>query len=155
MTSPLLPADPAAAADSADAAVVAELVGRYLVTLDDEELDDAWARSLFTQDATVTFPMSRHQGCAGLAQWHRASLACFARTQHLGSPAVVSVTGDSAVFRANVLTTHVHHPGQSRPPLFRAGTLASGRARRTAAGWRIGELSFRVLFTEGEPPVRG
>ncbi|MET9994746.1 nuclear transport factor 2 family protein [Streptomyces mutabilis] len=155
MTSNLLPADSAAAADSADAVVVAELMGRYLVTLDDEEPDDAWARSLFTEDAIVTFPMSRHEGCAGLAEWHRASLAAFARTQHLGSPAVVTVTGDRAAFRANVLTTHVHHPGGDRPPLFRAGTLASGEACRTAAGWRIRELSFRVLFTEGEPPSRG
>ncbi|GHF02221.1 nuclear transport factor 2 family protein [Streptomyces spiralis] len=154
MTSSLLPGASAPAADFADAAQVAELLGRYLVTLDDEEPDEAWARSLFTEDAVVTFPMSRHQGRAGLAEWHRASLAAFAATQHLGSPAVVSIRGDRAVFRANVLTTHVHHPGGDRPPLFRAGTLASGEARRTAAGWRLGELSFRVLFTEGEPPQR-
>jgi SnoaL-like protein len=155
VTSNLSPAVSAAVAVVADAALVAELLGRYLVTLDDGELDDAWAESLFTQDAVVTFPMSRHQGRAGLGQWHRASLAAFARTQHLGSPAVVSVAGDRASFRANVLTTHVHHPGAGRPPLFRAGTLACGEARRTCAGWRMGQLSFRVLFTEGEPPGRG
>ncbi|MER6923757.1 nuclear transport factor 2 family protein, partial [Streptomyces spiralis] len=116
MTSSLLPGASAPAADFADAAQVAELLGRYLVTLDDEEPDEAWARSLFTEDAVVTFPMSRHQGRAGLAEWHRASLAAFAATQHLGSPAVVSIRGDRAVFRANVLTTHVHHPGGDRPP---------------------------------------
>ncbi|MFD4263039.1 nuclear transport factor 2 family protein [Streptomyces sp. NPDC058534] len=154
MTSNFLPAAPAGAGDAADAAVVAHLVGRYLLTLDDGELDDAWARGLFTEDAVVAFPMSRHEGRAGLAGWHRASLAAFAATQHLGSPAVVTVTAERALFCANVLTTHVHHPGGGRPPLFRAGTLASGAARRTAAGWRIGELSFRVLFTEGEPPAR-
>ncbi|MBT3154607.1 nuclear transport factor 2 family protein [Streptomyces sp. CHD11] len=154
--SPAVPATvPATAAEAADAALVAELLGRYLVTLDDEEPDDTWARGLFTEDAVVTFPMSRHAGLAGLAEWHRASLTAFASTQHLGSPAVVSVGGDRAAFRANVLTTHVHHPGGDRPPLFRAGTLASGGARRTAAGWRMDELSFRVLFTEGQPPQRG
>lgn len=155
MTSNLSPAVFPTVTDVADAALVAELLGRYLVTLDDEEPDDAWARSLFAEEAVVTFPMSRHEGCAGLAEWHRASLAAFARTQHLGSPAVVTVAGDRAAFRANVLTTHVHHPGGDRPPLFRAGTLASGEARRTSAGWRMVELSFRVLFTEGEPPSRG
>jgi hypothetical protein len=155
VTSNLLPAVFSTVADVADAALVAGLLSRYLVTLDDEELDDAWAPSLFTEDAVVTFPMSRHEGRAGLAEWHRASLAVFARTQHLGSPAVVSVAGDRAAFRANVLTTHVHHPGGDRPALFRAGTLACGEARRTSAGWRMGELSFRVLFTEGEPPARG
>ncbi|MFB7657728.1 MULTISPECIES: nuclear transport factor 2 family protein [unclassified Streptomyces] len=154
MTSNFFPAAPAGAGGAGDAAAVADLVARYLVTLDDGELDDAWARSLFTEDARVAFPMSRHQGCAGLAGWHRASLAAFAATQHLGAPAVVTVTAERALFRANVLTTHVHHPGAGRPPLFRAGTLAWGAARRTGAGWRIGELSFRVLFTEGEPPAR-
>ncbi|MFG2577404.1 nuclear transport factor 2 family protein [Streptomyces sp. NPDC048481] len=144
----------AASATAADAALVGELLGRYLLALDDDKLDDAWARGLFTEDAVVTFPMSRHAGRAGLAGWHRASLAAFTRTQHLGSPPVVTVEGDRAVFRANVLTTHVHHPGTDRPPLFRAGTLASGEARRTPAGWRLNELSFEVLFTEGEPPSR-
>jgi len=144
----------AASATAADAALVGELLGRYLLALDDEKLDDAWARSLFTEDAVVTFPMSRHAGRAGLAGWHRASLAAFTRTQHLGSPPVVTVDGDRAAFRANVLTTHVHHPGTDRPPLFRAGTLASGEARRTPAGWRLNALSFEVLFTEGEPPRR-
>ncbi|MBK3644776.1 nuclear transport factor 2 family protein [Streptomyces sp. MBT33] len=147
-------AAPGAAAGFAEAAVVGELLGRYLIALDDGELDGAWARSLFTEDAVVTFPMSRHAGCAGLAEWHRASLAVFARTQHLGSPPVVSVDGDRAVFRANVLTTHVHNSGGDAPPLFRAGTLASGEARRTPDGWRMSALSFRVLFTEGEPPRR-
>ncbi|MER5451328.1 nuclear transport factor 2 family protein [Streptomyces sp. NPDC002766] len=154
MTSNHLAAPAAPAADAAEATVVGDLLGRYLIALDDGELDDAWARSLFTEDAVVTFPMSEHAGCAGLAAWHRASLAAFARTQHLGSPPVVDVEGERAVFRAHVLTTHVHRPGGSGPALFRAGTLARGRARRTREGWRMSELSFRVLFTEGEPPRR-
>lgn len=147
-------AAPGAAAGSAEAAVVGDLLGRYLIGLDDGELDDAWASSLFTEDAVVTFPMSAHTGRAGLAAWHQASLAAFARTQHLGSPPVVDIEGADAVFRANVLTTHVHHPGGQGPALFRAGTLACGEARRTPDGWRMSALSFRVLFTEGEPPPR-
>ncbi|MEV8309146.1 nuclear transport factor 2 family protein [Streptomyces flavidovirens] len=152
MTSNHSPAVATGTADFTDAARVAGLLDRYLIALDDEELDDAWARSLFTDEAVVAFPMSRHEGLAGLAEYHHASIAAFAQTQHLGSPAVVSVEGDRAVFRANVLTTHVHHPGGDRPPLFRAGTLASGEAHRTPAGWRMSELSFRIVFTEGEPP---
>ncbi|MEU4148374.1 nuclear transport factor 2 family protein [Streptomyces parvulus] len=154
MTSNLSPAL-GGAARAADAAAVAALVDRYLVTLDDEgELDDAWAGSLFTGDAQVAFPMSAHRGRVGLAAWHRASLAAFAHTQHLGAPAVVEVSGDRAVLRVNVLTTHVHRDAAGRPPLFRAGTLARGEAVRTARGWRLERLSFQVLFTEGEPPAR-
>ncbi|TQJ92831.1 nuclear transport factor 2 family protein [Streptomyces sp. SLBN-31] len=147
-------AAPGAAAGFVEAAVVGDLLGRYLIALDDGELDDAWARSLFTEDAVVTFPMSAHTGRAGLAAWHQASLAAFTRTQHLGSPPVVDIDGERAVFRAHVLTTHVNHPGGQGPALFRAGTLAFGEARRTPDGWRMSALSFRVLFTEGEPPRR-
>lgn len=148
MTSPFQETGPSAAA-----AQVAELLGRYLLTLDYDEPDDAWARSLFTEDAVVTFPMSRHEGRAGLAEWHRAALAAFARTHHLGTRPLVTAEGERAVFRANVLTTQVHHPGGDRPPLFRAGTLATGEARRTPHGWRMCELSFTAVFTEGEPPA--
>ncbi|TWD12431.1 SnoaL-like protein [Streptomyces sp. T12] len=136
---------------AADAARVAALVNRYLVSLDDEELDEAWASGLFTEDAVVAFPMSRHEGIGGLARWHRAALSVFEATQHLGSPAVVDVDGGRAVFRAHVLTTHVHRGGAG---LFRAGTLARGEARRTRGGWRLASLSLRVLFTEGSPPRR-
>jgi len=58
-------------------AAVAALLDRYLLGLDDDKLDDDWARSLFTADATVEFPMSRHSGLAGMAGWHRDALAAF------------------------------------------------------------------------------
>ncbi|MFJ6853575.1 nuclear transport factor 2 family protein [Streptomyces sp. NPDC091271] len=130
------------------------LLDRYLVGLDDDEIDDAWVRGLFTEDAAVVFPISRHDGIEGLAGYHRASLEAFAATQHHGSPAVVTVDedGEHATFRANVLTTHVHHPGAPGEPLFQAGTLASGEARRGPEGWRMSVLSFQVLWIRGTPP---
>jgi hypothetical protein len=130
------------------------LLDRYLIGLDDEELDDAWASALFTRDARVDFPMSGHKGLAGLAAYHRDSLAAFAATQHLGSPAVVDVRGeDRALLRANLVSTHVHHSGAAGPPLFTVGTLATGEAELTGDGWRLAALSFRVLWTDGVPPA--
>ncbi|MFE9762915.1 nuclear transport factor 2 family protein [Streptomyces sp. NPDC005808] len=133
------------------------LLDRYLIGLDDEELNDAWASRLFTRDARVEFPMSGHKGLDGLAAYHRESLAAFAATQHLGSPAVVDrqIEGEDgrgrARLRANLVSTHVHHPGGTGRPLFTAGTLATGEAVRTDDGWRLASLSFRVLWTEGTP----
>lgn len=139
-------------------AEVGGLLDRYLTGLDDDELDDAWAGGLFTSDALVEFPMSRHDGIDGLAAYHRDALAAFARTQHLNSPAVVAVTQDRATLRANLISTHVHlddgvPPGEDRPPLFATGTFVTGEARRTPDGWRLSMLSFRLIWATGNPPA--
>ncbi|MET9520005.1 nuclear transport factor 2 family protein [Streptomyces sp. NPDC002994] len=133
---------------------ISALLDRYLIGLDDQELDDAWAQELFTKDARVEFPMSRHEGLNGLADYHRDALGAFAATQHLGSPAVVEFgeAGERAVLRANLVSTHVHHSGAAAEPLFQVGTLATGEARLTADGWRLATLSFRVLWSRGTPP---
>lgn len=142
------------------AAAVAALLNRYLVSLDDEKLDEAWAAELFTPDAVVAFPpMSRHEGVAGMAEFHAEALSAFAATQHLGSPAAVVLDGDRAALRANLLSTHVHHARHARPqgdlpPLFTTGTFVDGEARRTAQGWRLTKLSFRLLWADGTPPPK-
>ncbi|MET8447942.1 nuclear transport factor 2 family protein [Streptomyces sp. NPDC005209] len=143
--------------DAESRAEVADLLSRYLVSLDDEELDDAWASALFTEDAVVAFPISRHEGVEGMAEYHRSALAAFAATQHLGSPALVVLDGDRATLRANLLSTHVHHAHHALPegqldPLFATGTFVDGEARRTPRGWRLTLLSFRLLWADGTPP---
>ncbi|MCG7525118.1 nuclear transport factor 2 family protein [Streptomyces sp. OfavH-34-F] len=163
MTSTRMPAGPGAPAAETPAesrALVAALLDHYLLSLDDEKLDDAWAARLFTPDGVVAFPpMSRHEGAEGMAEFHHASLSAFAATQHLGSPALVVLDGDRATLRANVLCTHVHHPHHARPqgdlpPLFATGTFVDGEARRTAEGWRLTRLSFRLLWADGAPPPK-
>jgi hypothetical protein len=138
---------------------VGALLDRYLLGLDDDKLDDDWARGLFTEQARIEFPMSQHEGIDGLAAYHRQTLAMFERTQHLNSPAVVELDGDRASLRANLISTHVHlpanaPPGGERPPLFMTGTLVTGEARSTPDGWRLSRLSFRLVWATGSPPPR-
>jgi hypothetical protein len=142
--------------DEAPAADVAALLARYLISLDDDDLgglDDRWAGELFTPGARVEFPMSRHVGAEGMAEYHRASLDVFERTQHLHSPPVVAVDGSRARLRANLVSTHVHRrPPAGAGPLFTAGTGVFGEAELTAQGWRLSALEFRVIWTDGKPP---
>ncbi|MEU6406800.1 nuclear transport factor 2 family protein [Streptomyces sp. NPDC046985] len=161
LRTPAVPGAGAAAQSAAESrALVASLLDRYLLSLDEGGLDDAWAAELFVADAVVVFPpASRHQGAAGMAEFHRAALSAFAATQHLGSPALVVLDGDRATLRANLLSTHVHHPRHARPrgeraPLFATGTFVDGEARRTPRGWRLARLSFRLLWAEGSPPPK-
>ncbi|MEU8258904.1 nuclear transport factor 2 family protein [Micromonospora inaquosa] len=127
---------------------VAALLDRYLVGLDSAGLDDAWARSLFTADAVVEFPVGRHQGIEGLAGFHRTAMAKFDSTQHLNSPAVVDLDGDRARLRTNLISTQV----LTSQELFVTGTAADGEAVLTAHGWRLRSLSFRLIWKTGEPP---
>lgn len=129
-------------------AEVAALLDRYLLGLDDGPLNEAWGRALFTSDAEVEFPVGRHAGRSGLVDFHRAAMAKFARTQHLNSPAVVDLDGDRARLRANLISTQVLPSGA----LFTTGTAAHGSARRTAGGWRLDWLSFRLIWKTGDPP---
>ncbi|MET8905674.1 MULTISPECIES: nuclear transport factor 2 family protein [unclassified Streptomyces] len=133
---------------------VAALLDRYLISLDQEELDAGWAADLFTADAVVAFPISRHEGIEGMADYHAAALSAFAATMHLGSPAVVEVRDGTATLRANLMSTHVHHCAaqDGPPPLFTTGTSVRGSARRTAGGWRLAELTFRLVWSQGSPP---
>ncbi|MDT3397071.1 nuclear transport factor 2 family protein [Streptomyces sp. B1866] len=141
------------------AADASRLLDRYLISLDDQRLDDGWAKSLFTDDALVEFPMSRHRGLAGMADWHRAALSAFSGTQHLGSPAVVDRPDDDGggapdrlLLRANLVSTHVHHAPAAGEPVFAVGTFVDGEARRTPDGWRLAALRFRTVWMTGTPP---
>lgn len=130
--------------------IVTDLFTRYLLSLDSGKTDTEWARSLFTPDIVVEFPMSRHEGIEDIDVYHSETMSRFAATQHLCSPPVVSPAGtDGAALQAQVLSIHVHHgPDRER---FCAGTLATGHARRTPDGWRLARLSFEVVWTDGRP----
>lgn len=135
----------------------ADLLGRYLLSLDGAVLDDAWAASLFTGDARVEFPMSAHTGLAGMAAYHRDALGAFRATQHLAGAPVVDVLGaDRVGLAANLLSTHVHHPSAPAAPgadLFVTGGLVTAEARRAPdVGWRLASLAVSVVWTTGAPP---
>ncbi|MEK8141866.1 nuclear transport factor 2 family protein [Streptomyces sp. M10(2022)] len=131
MTFNLVSEDPTTGSAPDSRAEVAALLDRYLLTLDDEELDEAWAAGLFTQDAVVAFPMNRHTGIDGMAAYHRRALSAFAATQHLGSPALVVLDRDRASLRANLMSTHVHHARHARPQ--GTGPRSSSQAHSSTA----------------------
>lgn len=156
------PGPPSTVTQHPSADDVGALLDRYLIDLDTAALDDAWAESLFTADVEVNFPNASHCGIAGLAAFHRESLAVFARTQHLNSPAVSMVDGRTAVLRANLVSTHVLaadvdagiEPANNVEPIFTVGSLVEGQAVRTDLGWRLCVLSFRLVWSTGRPPGR-
>ncbi|WP_369364413.1 nuclear transport factor 2 family protein [Streptomyces sp. CG4] len=132
---------------------IGRLLDRYVLGLDYDKLDNEWANGLFTADVVIEFPVSRHTGIDGLVEYHQRALAMWARTHHVNTPSIVSVTGDRATLRANMTSVHVHHEreGEMRPH-YVSGTCVTGDAVRAERGWRLSRLSFDLIWRTGNPP---
>ncbi len=140
----------------ADRTAITDLFDRFAHDLDHrafeaEAAPDDWARSLFTDDVTLAFPVGAHAGIAGVTALHRAALAPFARTQHIHTNYRVDLAGDRADVEFQLLATHVY-ADPAQPP-FQVGDRYTGEVVRTAAGWRIRRLALAVIWTRGRPPA--
>jgi SnoaL-like domain len=130
---------------------VQDLVDRYLAGLDEARFDDAWARSIFTEDGRFEVPMGGHRGAAGMAGFTAAMMRKWRRTHHLAAGHLVELDGDRARVRGNLIATHLP-PGPGEP--FQVGDRFEGEAVRTEAGWRFERLAFELVWSRGTPPGR-
>lgn len=133
-----------------------ELIDRYLLSLDEGGFDEAWARSLFTEDVVMDFPVGSHRGIKDVTGFTAQIMDRWARTHHNGANHTVHTDGDQAAIAWNVYAIHVHH-GSPNPPApgehFHLGGRFRGVAARTPEGWRIRRLGLRVLWTAGKAAV--
>ncbi|MFD1659491.1 ester cyclase [Streptomyces caeni] len=138
-----------------DRASLSELVDRYMVTLDEGPFDDDWAKSLFTEDISLVFPVGSHQGIAGAADFTQKIMNRWERTHHHGSGTVIELDGDRASISWSLIASHVHF-GSPRPPAptsyFQLGGRFDGVAQRTPRGWRIKSLKLRIVWSTGAVP---
>jgi hypothetical protein len=152
----------------ADRVEITELFDRYHATLDEGQdparFDEAWARSVFTDDVRLTFPVGSRSGIDGTVAVHRHGMGSYVRTQHVVSNLVLDFDPDGdggrAGLRANLLAAHVYLDGNgagsdsgSAESLFVVGDYYEGEVRRTDAGWRISRLALHVVWNMGRPPL--
>lgn len=135
-----------------DRADIDRLVTDYLRSLDEGTIDEAWARSFFTQDARSETPVGVHEGIGAQLSSTRDAMALFERTVHFGSDLLVDVDegGDRATVRWNQLSTHVLGTPER---LFVSGGHSEAEVVRTPEGWRFRRLALRIAWTRGRPPV--
>lgn len=126
------------------------LVDRYVIaldTVDTRELDDDFYRTIFTDDAELSFPIGGHSGVAGLAKFQREAKAKWRDTLHVSASHEIELFGDKASVRAHVLGSHLHH--EAGLANFDMGGVYEATAVRTPSGWRLHTLSFSVIWTSG------
>ncbi|MFB4310299.1 nuclear transport factor 2 family protein [Actinomadura sp. GTD37] len=141
-----------------DRAEIIDLIAHYNRSLDERRFDDAWARSVFAEDAVVAFPVGGHAGLPGLADFTARFMGRWERTHHHATDHLVRLDGDRAAVGWNMLATHVHPPraargeaGAAGPDLFQLGAVLDGTAVRAPGGWRFERLALRVVWTSGRP----
>lgn len=130
-----------------DRAEVSGLIDQYLIAFDllaTVPRDDAWYRSLFTDDLRLVFPVGGHAGLPGVAEFNRAARARWARTHHLSANHRVTLDGDRATVRGALLVTHV--PGEDEEGILSTGSHFDVTVVRTPSGWRISELVFHLAY---------
>ncbi|KAB1141363.1 nuclear transport factor 2 family protein [Streptomyces luteolifulvus] len=138
-----------------DLAALGKLVDRYLASLDEGAFHETWARSLFTEDIEMTFPVGSHRGIDGVDGFTGRIMARWGRTHHHGSDSSIDVDGDRADLSWSLIASHVHFASPLPPDpseYFQLGGRFTGTARRTADGWRIDSLRLRIVWTTGSVP---
>src|SRR4026208_1451116 len=133
---------------------IQQVVNGYFRALDEKDLDAAHLRRILTDDAKVIRPNGAAMiGPETIGQSHRESMARFESTQHIITSHGVAVDGDTATVRAKVVAIHIW-PGArwlfaSPEASFAAVGVFTGQLVRRGEGWRISEMSNRVLWRAG------
>ncbi|MFJ2959362.1 nuclear transport factor 2 family protein [Streptomyces sp. NPDC087270] len=129
---------------------VSTLVSRYFRALDERAFEAGWTAAFFTEDAAVRAPVGAVRGREAIAAQAEEALRRFDRTQHMSTDVLVTAAADGATADAswNALMTHLHPDGR----IFTVGGRCRAALRRTADGWRFGDLSITPVWTDGEPP---
>ncbi|CAL9358780.1 hypothetical protein SUDANB60_00607 [Streptomyces sp. enrichment culture] len=133
-----------------DRAAVTDLISRYLRSLDEDVLDDDWARAFHTEDVVAEMPVGTVRGRDAVLDLVRRGMALFDRTVHLSTNDVVEIDGDRATVRGAQLSTHVLADGSQE--VFVSAGHTETQLVRTDEGWRISATALRVVWTRGTPP---
>jgi hypothetical protein len=135
-----------------DRTEITELIDRFFRSLDERGLDLDWGRSTFTGNIRVTFPAGEHQGLESVVEAIRRAMRQFGPTQHSGSNYLIDLDGDRAAVRWNAIQTHLRPGATPFDEPFVSGGYYDGEVVRTAGGWRLGHLTYHLVWLSGQPP---
>jgi hypothetical protein len=138
----------AAMADRAD---VGDLIDRYVASQDERGLDETWARSMFTDDVRLDFPVGSHHGIEDAAAFSAQAIDQWGPTLHVTTNHAIRTDGDTATFTARMLACHTHRADDPGRPLF-IGATFDGAAARTPGGWRLSRVGLNLVWAMGDPP---
>lgn len=145
MPVPTVPADPSEQLQwLVDRAAVAQLVDTFARSIDVR--DQPTYTDTFTDDASLSLPFGTFTGRAEIAAMPTAPPPM--ASHHLAANVHVTVDGDTATARWNVIATHIFD-GADPNGNAQAGGRYDATLRRTADGWRFSAVTLTIAWARG------
>lgn len=137
-----------------DTARIIRTVESYFRALDEKQFDEPHFQRIFVPDAKIVRPNGAATvGPANIASSHAESFTRFEASQHLLTGHDVTIDGDTATVRANLVAIHLWKDRPADASMsdrsFTAGGVITADLLRTVDGWRITETGHRVLWRTG------
>ena len=145
---------PRAIAELLDKSEITSVLDSYFRALDERHVDARHFATFLTTDARMTRPNGASLvGPEEISASHKQSFARFERTQHLLTIPHISIEGDTASVRANLVAMHMWQGSKTNANnidnFFVAGGVVSATLIRTDGHWKISELSNAVVWRAG------
>ena len=133
---------------------VTSVVHRYFRALDEKNFDAQHFDSIFTPEARVTRPNGVSLvGPRDISASHEKSFARFEGSQHLVIGHDISIHGNTATVRANVVAMHMwqgsHTSAQTPDDFFIAGGVIHSELVQTNGHWKISQIRNDVVWRAG------
>ena len=133
---------------------VTGVVHSYFRALDEKNIDAQYFASIFTPEAKVTRPNGASLiGPNEISASHEKSFARFEGSQHLLTGPDISIHGNKATVRANLVAMHMWQGSKtsaSKPEnFFVAGGVINVELVQTDGQWKISQIRTDVVWRAG------
>jgi uncharacterized protein (TIGR02246 family) len=142
---------------------IAELVSKseitgvlnaYFRALDEHNFDPQSFAAIFTKDAEVIRPNGLSIiGPEEISASHRRSFARFEGSQHIAAGHDISIDGNTATVRANLIAMHIwqgsNADANKKDNFFVAGGVIEAALVQADAQWKISRISNAVTWRAG------
>ena len=131
-----------------DRAEISDVIFRYFSSVDLRDWE-SWG-SCLTDDAEIDLEFGKQVGRENVVQWAADGLADVDATHHMSSNLEITIDGDTATVRADLLTTHVV-AREGVVERLTAGGVYDYTFLRTADGWKIRKAKNHMVWRDGDP----
>lgn len=133
---------------------ITSVVNSYFRALDEKHFDPQHFAAIFTTEAKVTRPNgSSLIGPKEISASHQQSFARFESSQHLLIGHEISIDGNTAIVRANLMAMHMWQGSNTNANkvdnFFVAGGVIDAKLVQANRQWRISQVNNTVLWRAG------
>ena len=137
-----------------DRTEITDVVNSYFRALDEKHFDAQHYSAIFTAEAKVTRPNGSSMiGSGEISASHARSFERFEASQHLVAGHDISVSGDTATARANLVAMHMWQGSNTNANnlsnFFIAGGVIHVTLVRANGQWKISQMSNNVTWRAG------